>query len=81
MKALVFLSCLLNLTFGAGFELGEVSQKPLNITAITMFLLFVLRPCLSLIILIKNPNLRADFTQLGVISLVCKMVWLSRVIL
>ncbi|HEC1539245.1 cation acetate symporter [Campylobacter upsaliensis] len=42
MKALVFLSCLLNLTFGAGFELGEVSQKPLNITAITMFLLFVL---------------------------------------
>ncbi|EAI5602070.1 cation acetate symporter [Campylobacter upsaliensis] len=37
-----FLSCLLNLTFGAGFELGEVSQKPLNITAITMFLLFVL---------------------------------------
>ncbi|EAJ2424275.1 cation acetate symporter [Campylobacter upsaliensis] len=42
MKALVFLSCLLNLTFGAGFKLGEVSQKPLNITAITMFLLFVL---------------------------------------
>ncbi|WP_270988389.1 cation acetate symporter [Campylobacter upsaliensis] len=42
MKALVFLSCLLNLTFGAGFELGEVSQKSLNITAITMFLLFVL---------------------------------------
>ncbi|ELS3708338.1 cation acetate symporter [Campylobacter upsaliensis] len=42
MKTLVFLSCLLNLTFGAGFELGEVSQKPLNITAITMFLLFVL---------------------------------------
>ncbi|EOU3277808.1 cation acetate symporter [Campylobacter upsaliensis] len=42
MKALVFLSCLLNLTFGAGFELGEVSQKPLNMTAITMFLLFVL---------------------------------------
>ncbi|HEC1545867.1 TPA: cation acetate symporter [Campylobacter upsaliensis] len=42
MKALVFLSCLLNLTFGAGFELEEVSQKPLNITAITMFLLFVL---------------------------------------
>ncbi|MCR2122132.1 cation acetate symporter [Campylobacter upsaliensis] len=42
MKALVFLSCLLNLTFGAGFELGEVSQKFLNITAITMFLLFVL---------------------------------------
>ncbi|HEC1569696.1 TPA: cation acetate symporter [Campylobacter upsaliensis] len=42
MKALVFLSCLLNLAFGAGFELGEVSQKPLNITAITMFLLFVL---------------------------------------
>ncbi|EAK0961756.1 cation acetate symporter [Campylobacter upsaliensis] len=42
MKALVFLSCLSNLTFGAGFELGEVSQKPLNITAITMFLLFVL---------------------------------------
>ncbi|EAK3671947.1 cation acetate symporter [Campylobacter upsaliensis] len=42
MKALVFLSCLLNLTFGTGFELGEVSQKPLNITAITMFLLFVL---------------------------------------
>ncbi|MEB2817859.1 cation acetate symporter [Campylobacter upsaliensis] len=42
MKALVFLSYLLNLTFGAGFELGEVSQKSLNITAITMFLLFVL---------------------------------------
>ncbi|EOA2862861.1 cation acetate symporter [Campylobacter upsaliensis] len=42
MKTLVFLSCLLNLTFGAGFELGEVSQKSLNITAITMFLLFVL---------------------------------------
>ncbi|EAI4617189.1 cation acetate symporter [Campylobacter upsaliensis] len=42
MKALVFLSCLLNLAFGAGFELGEVSQKSLNITAITMFLLFVL---------------------------------------
>ncbi|WP_270969240.1 cation acetate symporter [Campylobacter upsaliensis] len=42
MKALVFLSCLLNLIFGAGFELGEVSQKPLNMTAITMFLLFVL---------------------------------------
>ncbi|EKQ9538103.1 cation acetate symporter [Campylobacter upsaliensis] len=42
MKALVFLSCLLNLTFGAGFELGEVSQKPLNMTTITMFLLFVL---------------------------------------
>lgn len=42
MKVFIFLSLIFNLALSAGFDLGEVHQKPINITAVSMFLVFVL---------------------------------------
>ncbi|MBC5857233.1 cation acetate symporter [Campylobacter jejuni] len=42
MKVFIFLSLIFNLALSAGFDLGEVHQKSINITAVSMFLVFVL---------------------------------------
>lgn len=42
MKVFIFLSLIFNLALSASFDLGEVHQKPINITAVSMFLVFVL---------------------------------------
>lgn len=42
MKVFIFLILIFNLALSAGFDLGEVHQKPINITAVSMFLVFVL---------------------------------------
>lgn len=47
MKSIVFILLSLNAIYAAPFDLGEISQKPINVTAVTMFLLFV---CATLII-------------------------------
>ncbi|EGH2053727.1 hypothetical protein HKH11_000620 [Campylobacter coli] len=41
MKVFIFLSLIFNLALSASFDLGEVHQKPINITAVSMFLVFV----------------------------------------
>lgn len=42
MKVFIFLSLIFNLALSAGFDLGEIHQKPINIIAVSMFLIFVL---------------------------------------
>lgn len=47
MKLIVFFFLFFNTLYAAGFDLGQISEKPINITAVTMFLLFV---CATLVI-------------------------------
>lgn len=79
MKVFIFLSLIFNLALSAGFDLGEIHQKPINIIAVSMFLIFVLatlQPYSLPIILIKNPNPKVDFILQEETLQVCKMVWL-----
>lgn len=68
MKVFIFLSLIFNLALSASFDLGEVHQKPINITAVSMFLVFVLATLFITYYSNKNPTKSGFYTAGGNIT-------------
>lgn len=65
MKIFIFINLFFNLAFSARFNLEDIKQKPINITAVSMFLIFVLATLLITYYSNKKSKSKSGFYTAG----------------